>query len=264
VFFEINYLQAHELNYQKEEKLDKSKVFIASSSEGLDIAYDIQSNLNHDADCTVWPQGVFELSSPPIDSLIKQLDNSDFAIFVFSADDEVKMRGNSSSAVRDNVLFELGLFIGRLGKNRCFIVAPDAPPMRIASDLVGVTPATYSSTRNPAEMAANLGPACQSIRRAMRTLGRFKPDLQPGHIPVTESDGYDDVDKKIILQQWLNEDANAITAYKYDEIDDQLKLDRGTVKSLLKEVLEETGYYQLVREGSNIFMLRRPPESWMI
>jgi len=241
--------------------LSNSKVFIASSVEGLNIAYDIQSNLAHDADCTVWPQGVFELSVPPIDSLIRQLDNSDFAIFVFSPDDEVKMRGDSVSAVRDNVLFELGLFIGRLGKHRCFIVAPDAPPMRIASDLIGVTPATYSSRRDPAEMAANLGPACQAIRRAIKTLGRLNPNAQAGHIPATESDGYDDVDKKIILQEWLNGRAREITAYKYDDVDDLLKLDRGTVRRLLKEVLSETNYFQLKSEGSNVFMLQDFPEA---
>lgn len=240
--------------------MSKSKVFIASSAEGLNIAYDIQTNLDHDADCTVWPQGVFELSVPPIDSLIRQLDNSDFAIFVFSPDDEVKMRGSSVSAVRDNVLFELGLFIGRLGKNRCFIVAPDAPPMRIASDLIGVTPATYSSNRDPAEMAANLGPACQAIRRAIKTLGRLNPTVQAGHIPATESDGYDDADKKIILQEWLNDRAQEITAYKYDDVDDLLKLDRGTVRRLLKEVLNETRYFQLKSEGSNVFMLKDYPE----
>jgi hypothetical protein len=242
--------------------LSKSKVFIASSVEGLNIAYDIQSNLNHDADCTAWPQGVFNLSVSPIDSLIKQLESSDFAIFVFSPDDEIKMREESVSAVRDNVLFELGLFIGRLGKQRCFIVSPDAPPMRIASDLVGVTPATYSSERDPAEMVANLGPACQSIRVAMKTLGRFNPDAKPKHIPTTESDSYDDVDKKLLLQQWLNDRAQAITAYKYDEVDNLLKLDRGTVKRLLKEVLEETRYYQLVNEGSNIFMLKNMPDAF--
>lgn len=242
--------------------MNNSKVFIASSVEGLNIAYDIQSNLAHDADCTVWPQGVFELSVPPIDSLIKQLDNSDFAIFVFSPDDEIKMRGNFTSAVRDNVLFELGLFVGRLGKHRCFIVAPDAPSMRIASDLVGVTPATYASKRDPAEMAANLGPACQSIRRAIKNLGRFNPDAQPGHIPATESDSYDDVDKKLILREWLNEHARAITAYKYDDVDNLLKLDRGTVKRFLKEVLDETGYYQLINEGSNIFMLKNMPDAY--
>ncbi|WP_332847992.1 nucleotide-binding protein [Massilia sp. S19_KUP03_FR1] len=247
------------VNQSSDGTLNNSKVFIASSTEGLNIAYDIQTNLAHDADCTAWPQGIFELSVPPIDSLIKQLDNSDFAIFVFSPDDEIKMRGNTTNSVRDNVLFELGLFIGRLGKNRCFIVAPDAHPMRIASDLVGVTPATYSSKRDPAEMAANLGPACQSIRRAIRTLGRFNPDVEPGHIPVTESDSYDDVDKKLILQQWLNTSAQAITAYKYDDLDNKLKLDRGTVRRFLSEVLDETKYFELLKEGGNFFMLKDLP-----
>src|ERR1700731_3562244 len=39
-------------------------------------------------------------------------DSYDFGVFVFDADDVAVLRDNKTPTVRDNVLFELGLFIG--------------------------------------------------------------------------------------------------------------------------------------------------------
>lgn len=234
--------------------MSKPKVFIASSVEGLSVAFSVQANLEHNADCTVWSQGVFELSTPPIDSLVKALDNSDFAIFVFSPDDEILMRGKSANAVRDNVLFELGLFMGRLGKVRCFIVAPDSPKMHATSDLTGVSAATYSAERDLTEIAATLGPACHQIRTAMARLGRLKPEAKSGHIPTSETSGYDDDDKEILLCDWLN-NANSDMVYKFEDVDKILKLDRGTTFRLLNRVIDDTGFFKISKSSKNFFML---------
>lgn len=234
--------------------MSKPKVFIASSVEGLSVAYHIQTNLAHDCDCTVWPQGVFQLSTSPLDSLTEQLDRSDFAIFVFTPEDEIKMRGNFERTVRDNVLFELGLFCGRLGKLRCFIVSPDAPEMHIPSDLIGLSPATYSSTRAVDEMAATLGPACHQIRLAMKKLGRLKPEIAAQKIPVSEADSYDDDDKLILLGDWMNT-ATLDFAYKFFDVDDELKLDRGTTKRLLPIVVRKFFPTKISQESNHFFTL---------
>ncbi|MFS1985958.1 TIR domain-containing protein [Vibrio breoganii] len=42
----------------------------------------------------------------------------DAAIFVLSPDDVVKIRGTEQTVTRDNVVFELGMFIGRLGADK--------------------------------------------------------------------------------------------------------------------------------------------------
>ena len=41
-------------------KINIPQVFIASSTEGLDIAYSVQDLLDNNAECTVWDQGVFQ------------------------------------------------------------------------------------------------------------------------------------------------------------------------------------------------------------
>lgn len=232
----------------------KPKVFVASSVEGLDIAYPLQVNLQHDADITVWSQGVFSLSVTPLDSITEALNSSDFGIFVFSPDDETKMRGNLSDTVRDNVIFELGLFIGKLGKRRCFIVMPDNINFHIPTDLVGVTPAKYSGKRDRSEIAAALGPACHEIRQAMKLQGLHnEPDVTHQKIPANDHDNYDENDKIALLEAWLTNEAADDTAIKYIDVDNHLKLELGSTKKLLPIVFQRNTIYKLSIAGGNVF-----------
>jgi hypothetical protein len=141
----------------------KPRVFIGSSKEGLSIAYAIQHNLENDAEVTVWAQDVFRPSQFVLESLTDQLDNTDVGIFVFSADDVVKMRGAEHAAVRDNVLFEYGLYVGRLGRKRSFIVAPSGAALHLPSDLNGINYRTYQTDRSDGNWDAALGSASSKI-----------------------------------------------------------------------------------------------------
>jgi len=153
----------------------KPKLFIGSSREGLPIADALHSGLTRDAECTVWNQGIFNLSQNTLADLIKVLRQSDFGIFVFSPDDITLMRGNSNQTVRDNVIFELGLFIGRLGPERSFFLVPDdVRDLKLPSDLTGITPGEYEASRSDSNWYAAVGPACGRIRRQMEQLKSFQ------------------------------------------------------------------------------------------
>lgn len=149
----------------------RPRIFIGCSTEALDIAHGVQENLDRYADCHVWDQAVMELSRSTMENLMTQLDQSDYAIFVFSADDVTKIRDSTYSAVRDNVLYEFGLFTGRLGRERTYFILPrDARDLRMPTDLLGLTAATYDAaraSRSAGETLAALGPACNQIRRAI-------------------------------------------------------------------------------------------------
>ncbi|MFT6907464.1 MAG: tetratricopeptide (TPR) repeat protein [Oleiphilaceae bacterium] len=148
----------------------KPKIFIGSSVEGLSVAYAIQQNLTHDAEPTVWDQGIFDLSQTTIESLTKAVDESDFGVFVFSPDDITKMRGSDHNSIRDNVIFEFGLFIGKLGRDRVFFVRPDGYDLHLPTDLLGITPGVYNPSREDGRLQAAAGPACNQIREAMKKL----------------------------------------------------------------------------------------------
>lgn len=138
----------------------------------MDVAYALQKQLEYEADPTVWDQGVFRPMAQTLADLAAEARTTDFAAFIFAPDDIAEVRGERRNIVRDNVLFELGLFIGSLGADRCFIVTPrNAEPLHLPSDLLGVQTLTYAADRDDGRLRAALGPASHDILTAIRGTG---------------------------------------------------------------------------------------------
>lgn len=148
----------------------KPRLFIGSSAENLDIANTIQELLEDETDPVVWNQGIFGLSRYPLEELLSELEKSDFAIFVFTPDDLTKIRQKQFRTVRDNVIFELGLFVGRLGRDRTFIVQPSGSDnLHLPTDLLGLMSAPYNPDRPDRNLLAALRSACTKILRAIKS-----------------------------------------------------------------------------------------------
>jgi len=155
----------------------KPRIFLGSSGEAIDVCYAMQQELERDFEVTVWSQDVFRLTHDALDSLLAALDSSDAGIFVLREDDLTESRGQSSPTVRDNVVFELGMFIGRLGRDRTFMLSPHGSDIRLPSDLTGITTALYDADRFDREPRAAVGPACTQIRQLLRSLQlRISPE----------------------------------------------------------------------------------------
>lgn len=149
---------------------DKIRVFIVSSAEAIEIARAIQTCLEHDPfTVVIWTDGVFRASHYPIESLERELDQSDFAIAIAQPDDTTHSRGTATGSPRDNVIFELGFFMGRLGRHRSLLLEPRGEEVKLPSDLSGIT--TISYKHDPHNWAAALGPACNRIRGIIKDLG---------------------------------------------------------------------------------------------
>ncbi|MFK3990668.1 TIR domain-containing protein [Psychrobacter sp. NPDC064578] len=121
------------------------KLFIISTVEALDVARDIKVELDHDDIAVdIWcDQDVFEGGSYTLESLEKAVKTSDFGLAIMSSDDTVTSREKESRIPRDNVIFELGLFMGHLGRKRTLMALPRDNKPNLASDLKGLTPLEY-------------------------------------------------------------------------------------------------------------------------
>lgn len=144
-------------------------MFVGSSVEGLPIAQLLERELKHvDVVVRVWSRGVFGPSGVPIDDLLAQVQEADFAVFVFGPDDRVASRNEEHRAPRDNVVFEMGLFMGRLGRERVFMLQEQHSDLKIPSDLLGITPLTYLCRDGK---KCELGPPSTDLKEAIGKLG---------------------------------------------------------------------------------------------
>jgi predicted nucleotide-binding protein len=151
----------------KKESQPKPTAFSGCSVEGLPVAKVIQLNLAHSVSSTIWSQGVFGLSQGTLETLVNRARSFKYAILVLTPDDVVIKRDQPTMSARDNVLFELGLFMGALGREYTFIVC--RRDVKMPTDLAGITPATYDVDDQVA-LQANLGPVSTQIEIQMGLL----------------------------------------------------------------------------------------------
>jgi predicted nucleotide-binding protein len=150
---------------------EKPKLFIISSVEALPVAREISSGLQHDCLPVVWTEGVFWAGGYALEVLEEQVEQSDFAVAVAQFEDVVQTRGGSHQAMRDNVVFELGMFIGRLGRHRTVLAHPQLPNLTLPSDLHGITPAAYVQPTKSEELPSRISSVCNEIRKLMQKHG---------------------------------------------------------------------------------------------
>ena len=144
-------------------------LFVGCSTEALSLGRAIQSALDYDPIIIkVWTDGIFDASSFPVESLEHELQSVDFAVLVLSPDDTVISRATASDAPRDNLIFELGFFMGTLGHSRTFLLCPRGIDIKIPTDLMGISPLTYQAELEPATAVAA---ACNEMRELIRDIG---------------------------------------------------------------------------------------------
>jgi hypothetical protein len=169
-------------------------------------------------------QEIFGLNRSALESLLNALTSVDFAVLILTPDDVLVSRGIRKKSPRDNVLFELGLFMGNLGRDRTFVIL-DPDKVKISTDWAGITVATYDSTREI--LSAALGPACTLIRNHIRktSLPQIYPSIHSGIESLTgyyEQHPLQELLQKIrhaqkeifILQTWISSWAELIEALK--------------------------------------------------
>ena len=160
---------------QRDDRVERTNdvpvLFIGCSAESLCMGEAIKAGLSH-AKVTVhlWTDNVFQPSTFTLESLENELAASDFAALVLVPDDVVTSRDATVPAPRDNVVFELGLFIGALGHTRTFLIQPSDTDVKVPSDLAGFIPLTYSLTRE-SEPCTAVTSVCDQLIDAINAAG---------------------------------------------------------------------------------------------
>lgn len=148
---------------------EKSQVFVISSTEALHIANTLKCLEDDNVHVVIWNEGVFRASHYPLEVLEAVVDKSDFAIAVAQPDDRTMSRGAASPSARDNVLFEVGYFMGRLGRHRSILMEPKSERAKLPSDLTGITTVPYAF--DSADPSGSMTAACDEIRKLIADLG---------------------------------------------------------------------------------------------
>jgi hypothetical protein len=152
----------------------KHRIFLGCSKETLPLADAVSVYLKDLADVDIWYQNIiYETGNGTQETLIRKLSESDFAVFILGPDDEIVHRGKSGKTPRANVLFELGLFMGALGRKRVFPIFSDQEDLIVPSDFEGVTYPRYASAgldlKNPKSCMDATKDPFDTIRVAIQT-----------------------------------------------------------------------------------------------
>jgi len=147
----------------------ETKVFIGCASESLSAATEIQSALRGSVGkITLWADDFFKPGDTTIDRLLVGIGEADFAVFVLGKDDVTISRKKEQWAPRDNVIFELGLAMGQMGRERALIVQENG--IKLPSDMLGLTTLRYSRGGSK-PLSAKLSRICDEIRTRIKELG---------------------------------------------------------------------------------------------
>jgi len=192
----------------------KTRIFIGSSTEGLKIANYVRNYFSKDFDCYIWNDGIFSHNESVLDILMKTASSFDFGIMIATNDDYTKSRDKVFETARDNIIFEFGLFLGRLGKSRSFILKEEG--IQLPSDLVGVSIPQFEVTDDLFEaplLNKNLDKIKQTIHKKI-SLGEL------GLLPSTAlAIGYFYNFIQLACETLMNEHIIELEGRKYSKFD---------------------------------------------
>ncbi len=115
----------------------KPKLFIGSSRSNLSIAEKVKSYLSSNVDCSIWnsPE-IWEINQSTFDNLLRCVSYFDFGLFIATADDWTLTKDKIVIEPRDNVILEMALFCGALGRDKSFLMVEEG--IKLPTDFDGI------------------------------------------------------------------------------------------------------------------------------
>ena len=141
----------------------KIRLFLMTSKAASEAALAIEKALADQFSIVTWKEGGLRGTNYAIASLERVLDQSDVAIAIA----EPSLDGRHG---RDNIIFELGFFMGRLGRHRTFLLEPRGEKSELPPELAGVHTLTWP--HHPGgNLADAIAPACGKLTQLITELG---------------------------------------------------------------------------------------------
>jgi CRP/FNR family cyclic AMP-dependent transcriptional regulator len=140
---------------------NKVRVFIMAPAAASQIARAVEKAFGSEPfQVVIWTDDVFQ--NYDIDSLEAMLDQSDVAITIAEPSEK--------PSARDEIIFELGFSMGRLGRHRTFLIEPRSEKIDL-SEVAGINMIAYRVTAGQ-DLTDALTPACGKLRKAIHELGK--------------------------------------------------------------------------------------------
>ncbi|MEM8509441.1 MAG: TIR domain-containing protein [Bacteroidota bacterium] len=171
--------EQNEKTYQR--PLNKvPKLFIASSKEAIRTARALKVLLeSENLRPRVWSNAFETLGESYLERLEAISEEYDYGVFVFNDDDDLVSKEEKMQSTRDNVIFELGLFVGKHNRRKAFILWPENKNVKLPSDFEGIILAEYNAQtkKNGPSLKARLKPACKKIKRSIHEINKAQKQL---------------------------------------------------------------------------------------
>ena len=197
--------------------MDKSRIFIASSGRTLVLAEKLQDELRGDfCDATLWSEeGRHQTGRTIYEMLQSAAEQYDFAVIILAKDDVMTVGGGEARKARDNCVFEAGLFMSAIGRERCFLVN-SVSPSDLPSDLGGIISTPFDEPADLTDRSACAKAIAGAAANLKDIIQRMGPRPFHDRVPLLsvdevfkrerpQSDGGDLVDGRVVVcdtQPW--------------------------------------------------------------
>lgn len=157
---------AHELTHrlrQRNDRVsavnDKVRVFAICSAETRHFAEELRSQFAGEPfELAIWGEGAFRASHYAVESLEQELDRCDAALAIFDGD-------GARGATHDDLIFELGFLMGRLGRHRVALLERAGEELKTPCRLGGMTTILFKDGEG------GLASAAARLKQLIRDLG---------------------------------------------------------------------------------------------
>ncbi|MEO5378325.1 MAG: nucleotide-binding protein [Magnetococcus sp. DMHC-6] len=190
------------------------RIFVGTTAEKKDIARNIQLYMHEnspDVKAIPW-MDIMQSGNTALGCLMHEKETFDFACFIIGDDDIKISRGTKTSATRDNILLEIGIFYGHLGPNRVFLLHEREKKPFLPSNLDGIILISYDDSM-PHDLQISLQPACTKILNNIKQIIKTRPSPIPIWLINFKEFYLKETDNSPVIDEIIKK----ISQYKTDE-----------------------------------------------